>query len=320
MKSKKRKSKEDLPMWVKTGHKKPVTRREFLASGLIPIVAKVAFPGLTTLLASETARASCIKSSNASALGLAPFVHIHLAGGAGLASNYVALDKGKNFLNSYTKLGLGKNPSTQTMFQGAPFHTKSELKNALKAEIDSSIEQSTTFLAVPNQSRDDFAENAFGLSGLINRAGLAKGSLFGNLATYKSASGGFHKPALFPPLAAPYVVSKFSDIVEAISYTDHLKTLSNGQKEKLSKLISNLSSGQQHTLSRLPASSSAREIFGCVTKENEDLIASGGGDIDPFKKKSLRDIWKSPTDQEHLIAGMVYNALRFQSGVVDIHL
>ncbi|NQY99266.1 MAG: hypothetical protein HRT45_01195 [Bdellovibrionales bacterium] len=318
-KKSKKKDIKNIPLWARTGHRKPVTRREFLASGIIPFAAQLALPGVASLLTSEVAKA-CVGSSSAVDTSMCPFVHIHLAGGAGLGSNYVPLDKSGNFLPSYNKLGLGRAPDTATLFQGAPFHTKSELYKSLKDEVTGSVERATTFLAIPNQSRDDFSENAFGLAGLINRSGIAKGSLFANLATVKSPSGGFHTPALFPPLAAPYVVSKFGDIVEAISYTDHLKTLSQGQKQKLSKLISNLSSTQQASFNRLPASLQASELFGCVSKENEALIASGGGDIDPFKRKDMRELWPSPSAQDHLIAGMVYNALQYQSGVVDIHL
>ena len=51
------KNKKEMPMWAQLGHTKPVTRREFLATGVIPFSAWAVGPSIATLLLQEQAKA-----------------------------------------------------------------------------------------------------------------------------------------------------------------------------------------------------------------------------------------------------------------------
>src|SRR5947209_8352869 len=82
-------------------HPRPVTRRDFLARGLI---------GLGTYAVMPTAIGMVLRQSQALAddcppagggAGLLPFLCFDLAGGASLAGNWVPLDQGGNLLPSY---------------------------------------------------------------------------------------------------------------------------------------------------------------------------------------------------------------------------
>ena len=50
----KRNKKQEIPSWAKTGHQKPVTRRELLAHGIIPFAGTLFAPQMMQLLLSSS--------------------------------------------------------------------------------------------------------------------------------------------------------------------------------------------------------------------------------------------------------------------------
>src|SRR5262245_28468294 len=105
-------TKKEMPVWAKLGHKKPVTRREFLGYGLIPFAASAFVPGALSLLVSPEAEAALCASSGG---GLVPFITLNLSGGASISSNFLPFDAGGSPLASYTKLGMGNNTGANAL-------------------------------------------------------------------------------------------------------------------------------------------------------------------------------------------------------------
>ena len=112
-----------------TGHRVPVTRREFLGSGLIASSAYVMAPTMAQMLmtAEAHAQASCGSSDSASYDdSLTPMITLSLNGGACLNAHHIPLDEGGQFLSSYTSMGRGAGPSnpsfrTVNVLGGAPY-------------------------------------------------------------------------------------------------------------------------------------------------------------------------------------------------------
>ena len=89
--------------------KRPRTRREFLAAGIIPFATSMIAPSAMHVLstmaqAQETGSTPC---SPANAGTLVPVITISLEGGPAMASNWVPKDAGGQLLTDYSSVGLG---------------------------------------------------------------------------------------------------------------------------------------------------------------------------------------------------------------------
>src|SRR5262245_53646037 len=118
----------DSPVLRHENHRRPVTRRDFLAQGLIASTAMVLSPSLFGLLRkSDAAFAQTMECVLSGGSGKIPFVCFDLAGGANVAgSNVMVGGPGGqlDFLSDdgYAKLGLPK-----TMLPSLPGQLNSEL-------------------------------------------------------------------------------------------------------------------------------------------------------------------------------------------------
>jgi hypothetical protein len=105
---KKEEVQEILQHECKHHNRKPVTRRQLLASGIKTFgVGYTAAPFMGMLLNPSIARADCPGESGAAANTLPAFVTISLAGGWGGAGNMVPTDLGGQPLRDYRRIGLG---------------------------------------------------------------------------------------------------------------------------------------------------------------------------------------------------------------------
>ena len=99
------------PLYIED-HKRPVTRRQFLAQGFMSGAVTVASPSLISLLAGRSAHAQlgpC--TSPVGGAGMIPFIGFDLAGGANIAGSNVLVGgpQGQEdllSLSGYSKLGL----------------------------------------------------------------------------------------------------------------------------------------------------------------------------------------------------------------------
>ena len=204
----------DQPLCL-NGHGRPVTRREFLAQGLVTGLGLVTAPTLFGLFANprqavaalspdiEALKTSCgIKSLGA---GKIPFICFDLAGGANISgSNVLVGQQGgqQDFLSTagYSKLGLpgdmtpnsvnpvtGLNDFINAEF-GLAFHTTSAMLQGIQekagnraAEINGAI--------IPARSDNDTGNNPHNPVYGIAKAG-ADGSLLTLIGSRSSDSGG----------------------------------------------------------------------------------------------------------------------------------
>lgn len=307
-------------------HNKPIskmTRRDLLGAGLIQFTASMTLPTILGMMAkSEYAQAQeilCPKGGNAS---LVPIVNLNLAGGAGLAANFVPHDQGLQPLSSYTKLGLGTSPNFQYAFaNNAPFNSSgngSQILAGIMTELQgTTIANNTVFAGVPVRSRDDSSENKFNMDGLIQRAGR-DGFILPNLGVNRN---NFALAA--PP--TPLNVRSFNDVAGALSVSGTLGTLNSSQQSKLFKLITDLSSKQARDLASLSGGQELNKLVQCATRSNSELVGGDNSNLDPAQNQAIADIWgidmgTNRGSRDYIFASLVYNVLQNNSASANLNM
>lgn len=337
---------KEVPMWAKTGHSKPVTRRDFLSAGLIPFAAWAVGPSLSVLLNPLRAEAQAACGAGAAAASYIPFITLNLSGGASLAGGIVPKDLNGGFLPSYSKVGLGSGPNLSFNItkefgdvdfpgtaigggtQGLVSKFLTGLRNpraANNAPRPAALDK-TAFIWQAVASNDDSAMNPFDVTGLVIKMGL-QGNKLPNLGRSDTSTGINAKSALLPP-PAPFVVGNVNDLVNAIGYSAGLRDLSLSQKTALARTISSMTSSQLQRLATTAPQQAVTQLIDCAGVKNTDLIASGGGDVNPYgvatTGAALAGIWGVPTtdrtSQNAVFGAMVYNAIVGNASTVNLNM
>lgn len=347
------KNKKEIPLWAQTGHAKPMTRREMLQAGVIPFSAYLVPPSIATLLSRTALGADC---ADATASAFPAFITLNLSGGAGLAAQPVIKTINGDRLSSYSLVGLGAGPDISfaitkefgtAEFAGtitggqagvsvsrwiagvrgpngnnnAPTDTTGLAAKAL---------QKAAFVVQCVASGDDSSMNKKDVTGLVLKMGL-KGSKLPNLGRVDNGTGISQQPSMVPP-PSPFIVNSVDNLVSALGYTAGLAGLNTKQKGSLARLIASLSSGQLNRISQVTGAEATRQMIECVGIKNADLVASGGGGVNPFLTTDttlpaglsamLTSIWGSnqSTNRDAIFGAMVYNGLMGNAATINLNL
>lgn len=219
-------------------HKRPVTRREFVAQGFLSGSALALTGGVMSLFADPREAYAILSDDMRNLLGPCgiatagagkiPFICFDLAGGANIAGSNVLVGKEggqMDFLSTsgYDKLGLpgdmvpglndaGGLPFANTDF-GLAFHSDSAFKRGMMASMTAGIETNLTGAIIPARSDNDTGNNPHNPLYGIARAG-ADGSILTLAGTENTPSGGNSMiPAmLMNPELQPTKVDRPSDV------------------------------------------------------------------------------------------------------------
>lgn len=309
-------------------HGRPVTRRELLRAGAIQFTAAMAMPTILEMLAHAGVAEAAALCDNSSGGGLATFVHLSLAGGAAMGANFIPHDAGGQLLPTYNILGLGSSSTltvTKEFANQAPFAgaNLSGMIIGIRGAAQLTTLARSVFVGVPVRSQDDSASNKMDITGAVTRVGF-KGSSFPNLGTVGSPTGGRHLPALLPP-PAPLIVNSYDDLANAINVAGSLGRLSANQKSGLFRLINRLTTTQARTLAGMSAADQVATLTQCATSTNSTLAASGSTGTSPLENTAFATVWglnnnTSKADRNFVFGSMVYNALKGNSGTVNLNL
>lgn len=317
-------------------HKKPNTRREFLASGMMGSAAFMMAPSILQVLATSVAKAddSC---GSASATVLPAFVGVNLAGGMSLSGNYMVHDSGGSLLSNYDILGLGTGViTTEKEFQGVLFPSSNVITTSFLTGLRNTAGTAvakTSFVGVCVPLQDDTSNNAIDPTGMVTAAGLV-GALLPKLGRSSSTGTGISQKASNTPPPAPLIVSKIADLTSALAPASSLtSSLTSAQQKSLLSLVSTLSGSQARAVASVNSSSSQTlsTLVQCATDKNIDLATQTNPGIDPQldSDKTVSNLWSMTnggtligrTQNERTIFGsMVYNALKGNSGSVGLEL
>lgn len=321
------KNKKDIPMWAKTGHAKPVTRRDFLSAGLIPFAANMFVPNWMSLLMGNNAFAQTTAADCPAPATLIPFVTVNLSGGAAMASNFVPMDAGRQPISSYSKLGLGDNQvPLEKEFGNATFAANqvSKFLVGVRAQAAAATIANTTFIGIPCDSQNDTNTNKFDISGAITKAGLV-GSNLPNMGRVNTRTGINQAAAVMAP-PAPLVVNNYNSLLTSIGYSASLGTaLNQNQKNSLAKLMSNLSDSQTRKLAAIQGGDGVKKVLDCAGIKNVDVVQKGSAIVDPRQNAAFAGVWGVNANtnvgtRELIFGAMIYNTLNGQAGVSNLEL
>jgi hypothetical protein len=205
-------------------HKKPITRRDFLAQGFIGGAAMVVAPSLFGLFKSQAAYAqAAIQCNLSTGAGRIPFVCFDLAGGANIAGSNVLVGGPGGQLDlltgdGYSKLGL---PNSMTPGQagqvdaqfGLRFHSDSAFLRGMLSKTSAATRANTNGTVFCARSDNDTGNNPHNPMYGINKAG-ADGNLVTLIGTEPSDSGGNSQApmSMIDPAARPTKVDSPSDV------------------------------------------------------------------------------------------------------------
>jgi hypothetical protein len=317
-------------------HKKPNSRREFLASGMMSFSAYMMTPSILGILSNSSVAQAADACESASQSVLPAFVAVNLSGGASLSGNYIVHDQGGNLLPKYDILGLGTTPPTEKEFGNVLFPSSTAVTQSfltgMRAQANGALAKSS-FIAVCVPLQDDTSNNAIDPTGMVTAAGLV-GSLLPKLGTRNTTGTGISQKAsnIAPP--APLIVSKISDLTSALAPASALtNNLNKTQQKNLLTLVSNLSGSQARAVASANSSSSQTlsKLVQCATDKNIELATQTNPGIDPQldSDKSVANLWQMTTggtqfgrnqNERTIFGSMVYNGLKGNSGAVGLEL
>ncbi len=217
-------------------HKKPVTRRDFLAQGFLTGAATIVAPSLlATVLKSQRANAALSSDIETIAraqaacniqqgAGKVPFVCFDLAGGANIAGSNVLVGQQGGQLDclstqGYSKLGLPGNmlPNNATTNfvnteLGLAFHTDSAFLRGILEKTSPATRANVNGAIIPARSENDTGNNPHNPMYGIAKTG-ARGELLTLIGSQNSESGGNSMaPAmLIDPANRPTKIDRTSD-------------------------------------------------------------------------------------------------------------
>ncbi len=226
-------------------HKRPVSRRDFIAQGFMtggatlvasPLLGMMMSPGKAMALSADVWRNNICNIQQGA--GKVPFICFDLAGGANIAgSNVLVGNQGgqMDFLSTagYSKLGLPGNmiPNTSvggtfidTQF-GLAFHSDSAFLRGMLMTTSATTRAMVNGAVIPARSENDTGNNPHNPMYGIARAG-ARGELLSLIGSQSSESGGnSDAPSmLIDPTVRPTKVDRPSDATGLVD-TGELSTL-----------------------------------------------------------------------------------------------
>jgi hypothetical protein len=229
----------DEPLRHADAHKRPVTRRDFIAQGLSAGLATVAGPTIFSLFANPRAAMAAL-SPDLQALkascgievlgaGKIPFICLDLAGGANMVGSNVLIGGAGgqlDFLSTagYAKLGLPgdmlpgmTSPTTGTSYTdtrlGLAFHSDSAFLRGILDRVSPATAAAVNGAVIAARSENDTGNNPHNPMYGIHQAG-ADGSLATLIGSRASDSGGnsMAPAGMIDPAVRPTKIDRASDV------------------------------------------------------------------------------------------------------------
>jgi hypothetical protein len=223
-------------------HKRPVTRRDFLAQGFIGGAATVIAPSILAALLNPRGAAAAVDITGCAITGGArkvPFICFDLAGGANIAGSNVLVGKEGGQLDFLSTQGYSKQGLPGDMLPNAPagtfintelglaFHSDSAFLRGIIDKTSAPTRAGVNGAVIAARSENDTGNNPHNPMYGLAKYG-AKGSLLTLIGTQNSDSGGNSmSPAmLMDPEHRPTKIDRRSDVVGLVDTGEVAKILS----------------------------------------------------------------------------------------------
>jgi hypothetical protein len=314
-------------------HGRPVTRRDFLKAGALQFAATLTAPSLFQQLlfpSTAAAQAGCLTTP--------AFVGLKLGGGAAMLGNFVALGVNRDFIETYSQLGLGGRSEiinrTTTVFGNALFFDNSQFLAGIRERASINTLANTTLTVIPCDSTDDTDNNNFDFTAFVAKAGLV-GEILPNLGRRQSFTGVGQLPALGVTPPTPLAVGSVADLANALTVRGSLASLSDNDKQGVFRLINRLSENRARDLASTHNGGQVLEALVTeATGKNAQLVAGSTSGVDPLQDGAIstafNTLWRNDNNQnlnqqqmnssERVFSAMVYNGVKGNAGTVNLEM
>ncbi len=290
----------DAPL-LHANHKRPVTRRDFLAQGLTAGLGLAMGPTIFSLFANprtaqaalsadlETLKGSC--GIAAQGAGKIPFICFDLAGGANISgSNVLVGQQGGqlDFLSTagYNKLGLpgdmapfiaNADSGTRDFINtdlGLAFHSDSAFLRGILERTSVSTHAGVNGAVIPARSDNDTGNNPHNPMYAINRAG-ADGELLTLIGSRSSDSGGnsVAPAAMINSAVRPTKIDRPSDVTGLVDTGKLVGLLSQDDAVAVLESIQRISAKKLGRVdSKITADAVLKDMINCGYVKAADLV------------------------------------------------
>jgi len=183
----------------------------------------------------------------------------------------------------------------------------------------------TAILGVPVRSGDDTDTNPGSLRALVTNAGLV-----GSALPILTLSGFGQRSALIPPTSSPLIVTRATDLDNAVGVPAPLGAMTKSKQVATFKLIKSLSEAEAiRLLASAVNAPEVQEATGCATGQNQTLVGQNKPATTPVGNAEFMRVWNltatngvlnGPTTQNGLFGSVVYNALIRQAGYCELDI
>lgn len=267
------------------GHRRPVTRRDFLAQGFLTGAAFIASPSLFgALRGGGAAYAQAMECGISAGAGLIPFVCFDLAGGASVAGSNVLVGGPAGQLDSlseagYLKLGLPADmlpslPGQVNTELGLAFHSDSAFLRGMLSKMSQEARDRTNGSVICARSDNDTGNNPHNPMYGINKAG-ADGALVTLIGTEASESGGKSAApqAMVDPAVRPVKVDRPSDATGLVDTGKLVELLNQQDAGAVMLAMEKLS---ERKLEKITETAVLEELIRCNYVQSTHLVETFG--------------------------------------------
>ena len=286
-------------------HKRPVSRRDFLAQGFMTGAALVMAPTIGSLIKSSPAYAQAALCGVGASATRIPFMCFDLAGGANIAgSNVMVGGPGgqADFLppDGYTKLGIpttmapslplplvvGGAPDITTQF-GLRFHNDSAFLRGMMGRTTQTTRDRVNGVVFCARSENDTSNNPHNPMYGINKAG-ADGALVTLIGTETSESGGnsVAPMSMIDPAERPVKVDSPADVTGLVDTGRLVQLLSPQDAATVMAAVEQISEAK---LQKMNEAAAVEQLVRCGYVESSYLVSAFGNPalLDPLQDPDL---------------------------------
>ena len=310
-------------------HKRPMSRRDFIAQGMMAGSSVALGGGLFGALSQrsyaleahlEAKKTACGIIDPSTFVGKIPFIAFDLAGGANIAgSNVLVGQQGGqlDFLSTagYNKLGLpgdmippianattGTNDFINTEL-GLAFHSDSAFLRGIQSKTSVATRANTNGVVFPARSENDTGNNPHNPMYGIYATG-ARGSLLDLIGSVSSESGGnsLSPSSLLNPAARPTKIDRPTDVTGLVDLGKLIGTLSESEVVNVMEAIERISDTKMARMPTKTADDAAiKALVECGYIKSADLAERFGNpaDLNPELDLDIVSIFGNSTDREH---------------------
>ena len=271
-------------------HKRPTTRRELLAAGLVSGVGFVALPNLLGLAASKAygAELVCAKGDSGAGGVMTPgYAELHLSGGWSLAHNVFATKAKDGSFEplsdaAYATLALGpsQTPGKVTpVDMGAMLQPNAAFYQGLTQMASAATLAKVKMAFMANQSGDDNGRNPLNVTDLVAKING------GGALTQAIESGKRHTPAFVDPALSRANVADESSLASMVDPGLVAAILGNGNADagkanaiETAKAALNLTQNKLDAMSARLISEQSKNLIACGYKGAADLLVEFSAD------------------------------------------